>query len=277
MAPFRTDLAEESHDQYRQSHRGDPDGVVLRRYRKGELSVTDLRILNKAGAKALGKPCGRYLTVQSKSPVLSDSTWIHAAANTMAVLLRQLVPESGTVLVLGLGNRNITPDRLGSAVMDYLIVTRHLISAMPDAFGGMRPVCALAPGVLGVTGIETAEIARAVVDAVRPAAVIAVDALAAADQRRLCSSFQFSDTGISPGSGAGNHRTGLNQETLGVPVIAAGVPTVIDRGEGEHSLLMTPKDIDLIVDKCARILGYAVDLALQGEMTPAELESYLCC
>lgn len=277
MAPFRTDLAEESHDLYQQSHKKKLDGVLLRRYRKGDLAVTDLRVLSKVGAKALGKPCGRYLTVQTKSPVLSDSTWIHAAAQTLAVLLRQLLPETGTILVLGLGNRDITPDRLGSAVMRHLIVTRHLISALPDTFGGMRPVCALAPGVLGITGIETAEIARALVESVHPAAVIAIDALAAADQRRLCNSFQFSDTGIMPGSGAGNHRAGLTPETLGVPVIAAGVPTVIDRGEGEHALLMTPKDIDLVIEKCARILGYAVDLALQGDMTAAQLESYLCC
>lgn len=276
MPQFRTDLAEESHQHYRLSQGRDHDGVRLRRYQREMFSVTDLRVDTEDAARALQKPRGRYLTAACADLHLSDSCHIYAAARELAALLRQLLPPAGTVLVLGLGNRSITPDRLGSAVMEHLIVTRHLIGALPDTFGSMRPVCSLAPGVLGITGIETGEIARALVQTLRPAAVLAIDALCAADPERLCASFQFSDTGIAPGSGAGNHREALTRETLGVPVIAAGVPTVIAGGTDAKPLLMTPTDIDLVIGKCARILGYAADLALQGDLSAQELDAFLC-
>ncbi len=276
MPHFRTDLAEESHQHYRLSRGRDHDGVRLRRYRREMFSVSDLHVDTETAARELEKPCGRYLTAVCPSLTLSDSRWIHAAARELSELLRELLPPMGTVLVLGLGNRNITPDRLGSAVMDHLVITRHLIDAIPQTFGNMRPVCALAPGVLGITGIETGEIARALVQQLRPAAILAIDALCAAEPERLCTSFQFSDTGIAPGSGAGNHREALTRETLGVPVIAAGVPTVIAGGTKEAPLLMTPTDIDLVIGKCARILGYAADMALHGELSPETLDSFLC-
>lgn len=276
MPQFRTDLAEESHQHYRLSQGRDHDGVRLRRYRRDMFSISDLHVDTDAAVQALDKPRGRYLTAMCPSLTLSDSRWIHSAARELADLLRQLLPPKGTVLVLGLGNRSITPDRLGSAVMEHLIVTRHLTRAIPETFGAMRPVCALAPGVLGITGIETVEIARALVQQLHPTAVLAIDALCAAEPERLCASFQFSDTGIAPGSGAGNHREALTRETLGVPVIAAGVPTVIAGGTKAHPLLMTPTDIDLVIGKCARILGYAADMALHGEMSPAELDAFLC-
>lgn len=276
MPHFRTDLAEESHQHYRLSRGRDHDGVRLHRYAQDIFSICDLYVDTDNAARELCKPCGRYLTATCPSLTLSDNRWIHTAARELSVLLRELLPPSGTVLVLGLGNRNITPDRLGSAVMDHLIVTRHLREVMPETFGHMRPVCALAPGVLGITGIETGEIARALVRQLQPTAVLAIDALCAAEADRLCTSFQFSDTGIAPGSGAGNHREALTEKTLGVPVIAAGVPTVIAGGTNQHPLLMTPTDIDLIIGKCARVLGYAADMALQGELTPEELDSFLC-
>lgn len=276
MSQIRTDLAEESHQHYRLSRGEDHRGVCLRRYQQALFSVTDLRIDTPDAARELGKCRGRYLTAGCHGLTLSDSQQIHSAARELAALLRQLLPPTGTVLVLGLGNRNITPDRLGSAVMEHLIVTRHLIDAIPDAFGNMRPVCALAPGVLGITGIETVEIAHALVQQLRPAALLAVDALCAAEPDRLCASFQFSDTGIAPGSGAGNHRESLTQEVLGIPVIAAGVPTVIQSGTESRPLLMTPTDIDLVIGKCARILGYAIDMALHGDMNAEELDAFLC-
>ena len=276
MSHFRTDLAEECHARYRSTQGSDPSGVDLRRFQTDLFSVSDLQIRTSAAARDLGKPCGRYLTAGCESPLLSDSTHIHACAKDLARLLRPLLPRQGMVLILGLGNRSITPDRLGSAVMEHLVITRHLISALPDSFGGMRPVCALAPGVLGITGIETGEIARALVRQLQPAAVLAIDALCATEPRRLCASFQFSDTGIVPGSGAGNHREALTRHTLGVPVIAAGVPTVIAGGTEAQPLWMTPPDIDLLTEKCARILGYAVDMALHGDLTPAQLDAFLC-
>lgn len=156
----------------------------------------------------------------------------------------------------------------------------------------MRPVCALASGVLGTTGIETAEIVRGAVARVQPAAVVAIDAMASRSLDRLCRTFQMSDTGIVPGSGACNPRHALNSDSLGVPVIALGVPTVVeartlaldlvpggqlDEDKGPHAdMLVSPKDIDLQVAKCAKVLGYALNLALQGHMTSAEMEQYLC-
>lgn len=276
MAQFRTDLAEESHQHYHLSRGCDHPGVRLRRYRRDMFSVSDLHIDTEEAARELEKPRGRYLTAGCAGLTLSDSRFIHSAARELARLLRQLLPASGTVLVLGLGNRSITPDRLGSAVLEHLIVTRHLIDALPESFGRMRPVCALAPGVLGMTGIETLEIAQALVRRLQPAAVLAIDALCAAEAKRLCASFQFSDTGIAPGSGAGNHRRPLTRETLGVPVISVGVPTIIAGGTRQQPLLMTPTDIDLCLGKCARILGYAADLALQGDMSPEDLDAFLC-
>lgn len=276
MTSFRTDLAEESHQHYRLSRGEAPSGVRLQRYQREMFSVSDLRITTEEAACALEKPRGRYVTASCPSLTLQDSRWVHTAALTLAPLLRQLLPQEGTVLVLGLGNRAITPDRLGSAVMEHLIVTRHLRKALPDTFGNLRPVCALAPGVLGITGMETGEIALALVQQLRPAAVLAIDALCAAEPERLCASFQFSDTGIAPGSGAGNHRDALTRETLGVPVIAVGVPTVIAGGDEKYPLLMTPTDIDLVIGKCARILGYAADMALLGDLSPEELDAFLC-
>ena len=276
MTQIRTDLAEESHLYYR-NHRGnDHPGVHLHQFHQGPFTVTDLCIRTKAAADDLQKPCGRYLTATCSAPGLQDNLWIQSAARALAPLLRQLLPAQGTVLVLGLGNRAITPDRLGSAAAEHLIVTRHLHRELPHTFGHLRPVCALTPGVMGITGIETSEIAHALVQQLQPAAVLAIDALCASDASHLCASFQFSDTGIAPGSGAGNHRQALTQETLGVPVIAAGVPTVIAGGDDAHPLLMTPTDIDLLLGKCARILGYAADFALLGDLSAEDLDAFLC-
>ena len=206
--------------------------------------------------------------------------------------IKKLIPEEGTVLVAGLGNEKITPDALGPLTLEHLIVSRHLIDAMPSEFGSLRPVCALSPGVLGTTGIETAELLRGAVARVQPSAVVAVDAMASRSLERLCRTFQLSDTGIAPGSGACNPRQELNRQTLGIPVIALGVPTVVEartlaldlvphgqldeKSTPDAGMLVSPKDIDLQVDKCAKTLGYALNLALQGQMTAAEIEQDLC-
>jgi len=209
----------------------------------------------------------------------------------LAQLLRPLLPSKGTVLVAGLGNRELTPDALGPLALEHLIVSRHLIGAMPGEFGHLRPVCALATGVLGSTGIESAEILRGAAQRVEPSAIVAIDAMASRSLDRLCRTFQLSDTGIAPGSGACNPRQELNERTMGVPVIALGVPTVVDartlalellpqgqideKSIPDGGMLVSPKDIDLQVAKCAKVLGYALNLALQGQMTAPEMEQYL--
>ena len=193
-------------------------------------------------------------------------------------------------------NRAITPDNIGPSAVGHTLVTRHLVEQVPQHFGYFRPVAALAAGVLANTGVESSELVRAMVDRIHPACVIAIDALASRSLSRVCSTIQLADTGISPGSGVGNHRAALNQETLGIPVIALGVPTVVDvatlcadvleeagRGELEPEvlrgagggLMVTPRDIDQSVADLSKVIGYGVNLALQDGLTMEEMELYL--
>lgn len=289
MFEKRTDLALERLEELQEQPL---PGVESRQWRLSPLTIHKITVLDRQGEQALGRPRGQYLTAQMEPHALSDSQWVYRSATSLAQLLRPLLPTKGPVLVAGLGNRAMTADALGPLTLEHLIVTRHLISAMPGEFGEMRPVCALAAGVLGTTGIETAEILRGAVQRVDPAAVVAVDAMASRSLERLCRTFQLSDTGIAPGSGACNPRQELNRQTLGVPVIALGVPTVVEartlalelvpdgrleeKSTPDAGMLVSPKDIDLQVAKCAKVLGYALNLALQGHMTAAEMEQYLC-
>ena len=289
MFEKRTDLALERLEDHQNQT---PPGVESRQWRQSPLSVHKISVLDSRGEQALDRPRGQYITAQMEPHTLSDSQWIYRSAVVLAQLLRPLLPTRGTVLVAGLGNRALTPDALGPLTLEHLIVSRHLIDAMPSEFGSLRPVCALSPGVLGTTGIETAELLRGAVERVQPSAVVAVDAMASRSLERLCRTFQLSDTGIAPGSGACNPRQELNRQTLGIPVIALGVPTVVEartlaldlvphgqldeKSTPDAGMLVSPKDIDLQVDKCAKTLGYALNLALQGQMTAAEMEQYLC-
>ena len=267
-------------------------GVESRQWRQSPLSIHRIIVTDNRGEQAIGRPRGQYLTAQMEPEALSDSQWIFRSASVLAQLLRPLLPTKGTVLVAGLGNRALTPDALGPMTLEHLIVTRHLMQAMPGEFGHLRPVCALATGVLGNTGIETAEILRGAAQRVEPSAIVAIDAMASRSLDRLCRTFQLSDTGIAPGSGACNPRQELNARTMGVPVIALGVPTVVEartlalelvpdgqldeKSTPDAGMLVAPKDIDLQVAKCAKVLGCALNLALQGHMTAAEMEQYLC-
>ena len=189
-----------------------------------------------------------------------------------------------SMLVIGLGNAAMTPDAVGPLAVDSVLVTRHLISAMPKHFAGFRPVAVFRTGVLGTTGVESAEAVRGLVAEIQPALVIAIDALASRRVGRVCTTVQLSDTGIIPGSGVGNHRAALNQETLGVPVFAVGIPTVVDaatlaadlleesgitefdekRLHGrKQPLMVTPRDIDQQVRDLAKVVGYGINWALQ--------------
>ena len=200
------------------------------------------------------------------------------------------VPGRGLVLVVGLGNRAITPDAIGPKVHEHTLVTRHLVEQIPEHFGAFRPVASLSAGVLGTTGMESGELVQAVCRRLKPACVVAVDALASRSLKRLCRTVQLSDTGIAPGSGVGNHRWALDRASLGVPVLAVGVPTVVDAstlaadllgqeelpplGEG-RDLLVTPKDIDSQVDDLAKVIGYGISLALQPGLDVADLDLLL--
>ena len=201
----------------------------------------------------------------------------------MAELLEPLLPEEGPTLVAGLGNPAMTPDALGPRCMDHLLITRHLKNVLPQ----LRETAALSGGVLGTTGLEAAEWVRGVAEHMKPAAVIVVDALAARSLDRLCQSIQLSDTGLVPGSGVGNHRMALNRETLGVPVVSVGVPTVVSLETIIHDLtgdcgylprkgfFLTPDAIDEKIKKLSKMIAYGINLALQPGLTVTDLDALL--
>lgn len=198
------------------------------------IQVTRVRVTSPEGAEALGKEQGTYVTVEMPARFYGQQTVYEAMCQTCAKELRaltqKLLPsQEETALVAGLGNWNITADALGPKVVRSLMITRHLKQYMPQEIDqGIRPVCAVSPGVLGLTGVETGEIIRGLVDRIKPSLVIAIDALCSRKVERINTTVQFADTGITPGAGVGNKRQALTRETLGVPVIAIGVPTVVD-------------------------------------------------
>ena len=190
--------------------------------REGGLSRTVVKVEDEASARRLGRPMGTYVTLACEQALTVSLETRRALAAELAKTLRGMLPEGmKTALVVGLGNRSVTPDSLGPRTVERVLVTRHIGDSLPWG-AELNSVCAAAPGVLGVTGMETAEILRGMVAHVRPDAVIAVDALAARSSKRIASTIQIADTGITPGSGVGNHRKALDRETLGVPVVAVG-------------------------------------------------------
>lgn len=227
---FTTDLALEESERLLQETGREIPGVTMAEEKTDWAIITRVEVLNEEGERALGKKRGRYVTVES--PELARRNRV-AEESVSSVLAKEissmanLVPEA-SVLVVGLGNWNATPDALGPRVVSKLLVTRHLAGAVPpELLGDLRPVAAISPGVLGLTGIETSEIVRGVVERVKPDMVIAIDALCARNLGRLITTIQVSDTGIHPGSGIGNKRAGLTSEILGCPVMAVGCPTVV--------------------------------------------------
>ena len=289
MGMIRTDLALEAHELA-----GPAPGVESEETLREGWPLTTVRVVNGEGARAIGKPEGVYHTLDLAALSRREENAFPRAAEALRSIVAPLLPgREATVLVVGLGNRAITPDAIGPRAADRALVTRHLISLAPSQFGSFRPVAALAAGVLGNTGIESAELVRAVADRLKPAAVIAIDALAARRVERLCATVQVCDTGISPGSGVGNYRFALDRESLGVPVLAIGVPTVVDgatlcadlleeagspvepRALPGAALMVTPQDIDQRVEDMAKVIAYGVTLALQPELTLADLEALL--
>lgn len=291
---FRTDLAVEAIENHKTA-------AALPHVRQSDrtlegFAVHEVRILSEDAAREIGKPQGRYLTLELDALIRREEDAFPRACKALSTLLRELLPHpnEGPVLIAGLGNRMITPDAIGPQTADHVIATRHLVAQSPAIFADWRPVSALAPGVLGQTGVETGEVICGVLDRVRPAAVIAVDALAAGRLSRLLRTVQLADTGITPGAGVGNARAALNKETLGVPVIAVGVPTVVDGATLAHEIssqlgqpacealddlsqpvMITTRDIDREVADISRMIGYAVNMALHPHLSVADIDLYL--
>lgn len=229
----RTDLAIEAREMVKEkSHKAEePDGVAVETAEGEQYELTRVRILNETGSRMMGKPVGNYITIESQSLKENDVFSHERITKVLAHELKELakLEEGDTVLVAGLGNWNITPDALGPKVVSKVLVTRHLEDSLPEELlRTVRPVAAVSPGVMGITGIETGEIIKGVVEKMNPKLLIAIDALAARKTGRINAAIQLSDTGLAPGAGVGNKRKTLSQETLGIPVVAIGVPTVVD-------------------------------------------------
>lgn len=292
---WRTDLAMEAREL-------EPlmDGVAEEEREAGGIKITTVTIQTREAAKRLGKPRGRFVTLDAPNLPLRDPELFETVSRELAREIKGLLPtlqKGEQVLVVGLGNRFVTPDALGPRVAEKVFVTRHILEYMPDLIP-FEPlsVAAIAPGVLGITGVETVEVVKGVVESIAPRAVIAVDSLASRRAARISTTVQLTDTGIEPGAGVGNLRRGLNEETLGVPVIALGVPLVVyastiladtigmiaeeagleDKEEELTDMacravsdqfgpmIVTPKDIDSIVRDMSNIIAQGINMALQG-------------
>ncbi len=289
---FRTDLALERKE-YIDKH--SLDGIISRKKTVDGITVDIITVTNEQGEKALGKPKGTYITVETV-PFTKNSDLFSPSLYVLRDELKNLLPEgNGCVLVAGLGNEEITPDALGPRCISLLFATRHI----PDAFAreigfsSLRPVAGIVPGVLGKTGMESSEIISGVVKKIRPCAVIVIDALASRSTERLGRTVQLCNTGISPGSGVGNHRQKIDEETLGVPVIGIGVPTVVDgrtlaidvlekagvssdllgKATLDEAMMVTPKEIDALIDRASRLIAMAVNTALHPDIDGEEILS----
>ncbi len=249
----RTDLVIEAHEIFMNSSQAreqaqaheSPPGVEVENAGDEDVKITRVRITSPTGEQAIGKPMGNYVTLEipqlkDNHPDVNQKTIDVMSSELKAIL--NLKPDA-TILVVGLGNWNVTPDALGPKVISHLMVTRHLLEYVPEHVDeGVKPVCAISPGVMGITGIETGEIVKGVVERIKPDALIAIDALAARNMERVSTTIQIADTGIAPGGGVGNKRMELSKATLGMPVVAIGVPTVVD------AATLTNDAMDLIID-----------------------------
>lgn len=228
---IRTDLAIEAHQMLVGEVKREIPGIMVETESIGEIEVSRVNVTTAEAEEQLGKKQGKYITLEAPGLRQKNTELQELVAQQFTKELLKMVEltDDKTVLVVGLGNWNVTPDALGPRVVKDLLVTRHILTLQPETLGeGFRPVCAIAPGVLGITGVETSEIIQGLVEKVKPDLLIAVDALAARSLSRLHTTIQIADTGITPGSGVGNKRLGISQETIGIPVLAVGIPTVVD-------------------------------------------------
>jgi len=324
MINVRTDLAIEARQIYKEENNDeDADGIIVEETQEEGTKITTVKILNEVGAKNMGKPIGSYITLDIPEFTAYDGELMDDVSKVLGKTLKKLVnmKEDKLALVVGLGNRKITPDALGPKVVDGIMVTRHLKTIMPETIDdSVAAVAAISPGVLGITGVETGEIIKGLVEKINPDVVICIDALASRKIDRVNRTIQISDTGISPGAGIGNHRMQINQQSLGVKVIAVGVPTVVDAAtiasdtidlvlddlirqseEGKEfynmlkkvdkdeksllikevlnpfvkDLVVTPKDIDLMIDSLSKIISNGINIALQPNMTVEDINKFL--
>ena len=305
MYNFRTDLALERRNIYKKINNilEEIDGVETTEEKIDDnINISRVKILNQNGENALRKRSGNYITIDIKNLKLADDEQIQKASEALTKELKTIINEhvakQDEILVVGLGNVYVTPDALGPKVINEIDVTRHLINYMPQYVEeGTRVVSAVSPGVLGTTGIETVEILKGIVDNIKPKLVIVIDALASRSIERISSTVQISDTGIVPGAGVGNTRKEISQETLGIPVVAIGIPTVVSDGidifidrlqqkaesndylnklqandkyeevkealnVGEYNMIVTPKEIDDLIENMKDVVARGINFAV---------------
>ena len=319
MISVRTDLAIEAKQAYTEENKRELDGVKVDEEMEGEVKITTVTIESDEAGKELGKPKGHYITIDFPEFTPYDGESMDNLSLVVGKVLKKLVDidESKLVLVVGLGNWNVTPDALGPKVTEKIMITRHLKQVMPDVIDdSVRPVCAIAPGVLGITGIETGEVIKSLVDKIKPDLVICVDALGSRRLERVNRTIQIGDTG----AGVGNHRMQINEKSLGVKVLAVGVPTVVDaatiandtmdlllddlcskaqKGKEFYNMLksvdrneknmlireilnpafgdlmVTPKDVDTIIESLSKIIANGINIAVQPNMDMEEINKFM--
>ena len=246
MNMFRTDLAVEAKDMYVKENKSEIEGIVVHEEDEGnDIKTTTVKVESPEAAKLIGKEVGNYITIDFKEPVFYDGEMMDDVSKVLEKCLLEItnLKDDSLTLVVGLGNWRITADSLGPKVAEKIMVTRHIKQLMPDALEeGVRNVSCISPGVLGVTGIETGEVIKSIVEKIKPDLVICIDALGSRKLERVNRTIQISDSGISPGAGVGNNRMKLNEETLGVKVIGIGVPTVV------HAATIANDIIDLVIE-----------------------------
>ncbi len=266
----RTDLAVECYEEWEKTK---IDGVKITE----KNNVTVVSVLNKNGERAIGKPVGNYITVDVPSFVNDTDIFDGRLGQISSIIKNILPPESDNVLVAGVGNMDITADALGPKTNSYILATRHISKELRQEMGfeKLKSVSSIRTGVLGETGIESAEFIKGIVNVIKPECVIVVDALASTSAERLGTTVQISDTGISPGSGVGNHRFEISKNTLGVPVISVGIPTVVSagviRGAGDTPMFVTPREIDRVTEQGAKLIGMSINVCLQPDIDEKDL------
>ena len=272
----RTDLAAELHSRLGGEK---SDGIEYSEKEINGFTITEVDITNGSGSDVLCKPVGKYLTLELDSFLKRSENSFGIASNLLSDMLRSFgaLENSASCLIACIGNPAVTPDAVGPDTADSILVTRHLKQSLPEQFGAFSSVSLLRTGVLGTSGVESAAQIKSLVNEVKPDCVIAVDALASGDLRRLCRNIQICDTGISPGSGVGNDRPEISKAYLGVPVIAIGVPTVIDAAhftddDAAKGLFVTPRNIDEEVRSVSKLIAYGINLALHKGLTISDIE-----
>ena len=280
----RTDLAMESYELWRRDA-GETTrlpGVMAEEEERGGVHITRVEILDARGEAALGKPKGRYVTLELRAFARREPGSFEEAAEAVAREARALLGSISSALCAGLGNDALPADAFGPRVLGNLLVTRHMKSFDPAAFSGFCSVAAVQPGVLGTSGMEALEQVQAVAREIKPEVIIAFDALAAMESERLCRTIQLTDAGIAPGSGLGNRRAAFTKASLKRPVLAVGAPTLMDAEtlagrelSGLSGLIVTPRDVDFRVRELSRLAGFGVSMALHDGLKASDVADFL--